>query len=264
MRGTLKLIVKTFLIAAAYIAAPMSFSLSEAAVPDITYKSGTSSPYSSAQLEYTKAGTYTWTVPDGVNEVKATLVGGGGNPRALWMRAGNNGGATHVISGGGGEIVENFLLKVTPGQILTISVGGAEEKSLISINDEVIISANFGVGYTGDVINIDQLGLAGGPGGGTGGYYITLSGVSVQATAGKYGPQGATFNAPSVFHDGVPTYNSVVFHGGGGSWGRGGSDGISPTIGGGGSPKTENGSVNLGYDSIPSGYLGADGAIFIN
>lgn len=264
MRGTLKHIVKALLIAAACMAAPMSTAMSEETVPDITYKSSTSSPYSSAQLEYTTAGTYTWTVPDGVNEVKATLVGGGGNPRALWMRAGNNGGATHVISGGGGEIVENFLLKVTPGQILTISVGGAEEKSLISINDEVIISANFGVGYTGDVINIDQLGLAGGPGGGTGGNYITLSGISVQATDGKYGPQGATFNAPSVFHDGVPTYNSVVFHGGGGSWGRGGSDGISPTIGGGGSPKTENGSVNLGYDSIPSGYLGADGAIFIN
>ena len=55
-------------------------SVCEAAAPaDITYKSSTSAPYSSAQLEYTKAGTYTWTVPAGVDQIKVTTVGGGGS-----------------------------------------------------------------------------------------------------------------------------------------------------------------------------------------
>lgn len=49
-----------------------------ATAPNITYKSGSSSPYSSANLEYTTNGTYTWTIPERVSQIKVTTVGAGG------------------------------------------------------------------------------------------------------------------------------------------------------------------------------------------
>lgn len=270
MRGTLKHIIKTLLLVAACIAAPMSPSLSEAAVPDITYKSSTSAPYSSAQLEYTKAGTYTWTVPTGVNQVKATLVGGGGRNYASYTLG-------FVVSvpaesgGGGGEIVENAVIPVTPGQTLNIVVGKEQENTSISIGGATKAIAHCGRGSNGEypINNPDSVSSAGGPGGGRGGYrYISSNGQNASANAenGKYGPGGGTFSSKFKIGSGSVSTGAVQFHGGGGSWGRGATNGVPPTVGGGGSLYVQGGLVclPLSESDICTEYHGADGAVFLN
>lgn len=293
MRGTLKHIIKTLLLVAACIAAPMSPSLSEAAVPDITYKSNTSSPYSSAQLEYTKAGTYTWTVPAGINQIKVTTVGAGGGAGVIMFpttnfpqyRSVSDGGG-----GGGGAIVENQVISVTSGTQLQIVVGAKGDSTIINTSSQVAAGSAYGKDGGNSYIKIGSqiyavahggtgsnniiynggsgtsaVGEAGGAGGGKGGYNDSPAGI-YDGQDGKYGKGGKTqlymsFNSLPVF-----TYNDIQFMwfaatGGGGSWGNGGYLAyddypiITPTTP---VPATIGGGAGSFY--APA----ADGAVFIN
>ena len=247
MRGTLKLIVKTFLIVAACFATPISSSLSEAAVPDITYKSSTASPYSSAQLEYTKAGTYTWTVPDGVNQIKITTVGAGGGAGGFQFL--NNAGiyGTRIYDGGGGgAVVENVTINVVSGTNIKIIVGKGGQtvfpvhnnysaatfrgetggNSYIQINSQNYAIANGGTGSFNIVNNNNNTtskgpGKAGGAGGGDGGTLNTTTGHT-NGHNGKYGRGGKSgYWFYSSTFDGKK-YGDLPSGGGGGSWGNGG------------------------------------------
>lgn len=260
MRGTLKHIIKKLLIVAACIASPMSPSLSEAAVPDITYKSSTSSPYSSAQLEYTRAGTYTWTVPAGVDQIKVTTVGGGGRGDDSIIY----GFGSFSYSGGGGAIVENVLISVSDSPQITIIVGGSDEASYIQIKEEKYAiapagdAARYGTGPEVDfILWKDRQPLGGQPGGGNGCCGGTAQGAL--QTNGKYGKAGTNFG--KVYGT---SYGGTAV-GAGGSWGNGGSPNVSPTVGGGGSYLYgNNGNTSMPQPQLIGYQPGADGAVFIN
>ena len=68
---------------------------------------------------YEEAGTYTFTVPDGVTEVSAVTIGGGGGSGSSLGNGNSSGGG----GGGGGLAWGTFT--VTPGEDLTVVVGAA-------------------------------------------------------------------------------------------------------------------------------------------
>lgn len=268
--------------------------MAEAAVPaNITYKSSTSAPYSSAQLEYTKAGTYTWTVPDGVNQIKITTVGAGGGAGGFQFL--NNSGiyGTRIYDGGGGgAIVENVTINVVSGTNIKIIVGKGGQtvfpvhnnysaatfrgetggNSYIQINSQNYAIANGGTGSFNIVNNNNNTtsngpGKAGGAGGGDGGTINTVTGHT-NGHNGKYGHGGKSgYWFYSSTFDGKK-YGDLPSGGGGGSWGNGGyvdyttvedpfwgtvTSLIMPPI-----PATVGGGAGSFY--APA----ADGAVFIN
>lgn len=230
-----------------------------AAPANITYKSSTSAPYSSAQLEYTKAGTYTWTVPAGVDQLKVTTVGGGGS--SVLSRSGVFFTYSIMMTGAGGAIVENTVIPVTPSQQITIHVASSDEESYLMINGEKYGSAKAGDSVD-DSVDFARQALGGTPNGGNG-YYVGNGGILFEPTNGKYGKAGAI---KGTYYTGIGyTYGSL--RGGGGSWGNGGRVDESPTVGGGGSfvskPSTDP-TYDSRYRVIINGQPGADGAVFIN
>lgn len=281
-------VISAIFIASASVAA-------EAEVPDITYVSSTSSPYSSAKLEYTKAGTYTWTVPAGVNQIKVTTIGAGGGAGGFQFV--NNGiYATRIqAGGGGGAIIENEVINVVPSTNITIVVGekgetvfpimygyyaatfqgGTGGSSYIQINAQNYAFAKGGTGSFNTVDNNANTtsrgpGKAGGTGGGDGGNLITTTDYT-DGQNGKYGQGGKTgiwyfLGTENFIFDGK-NYADVSSGGGGGSWGNGGYMGYtsyedpfwgtltSPTTP---VPATIGGGAGSFY--APA----ADGAVFIN
>lgn len=73
-------------------------------------------PVQADSQEWTTAGTYSWTIPDDVSSITATIVGGGG---------GGKGGLTFKAAYGGsaGQIRTGVSISVTPGSSLQIIVG---------------------------------------------------------------------------------------------------------------------------------------------
>ena len=69
------------------------------------------------QALYTTSGTYTFTVPAGINEISAVCIGGGG---------GGGGSSNNENGGGGGGGALSYgTIDVTPLEDLTVVVGGA-------------------------------------------------------------------------------------------------------------------------------------------
>ena len=219
---------------------------SAATAPNITYKSGSSSPYSSANLEYTTNGSYSWTVPDRVTQIKVTTVGAGGgssnstsksmvNPNAV------SGGGTTTLNyggGGGGAVTENVTISVTPGKVVTINVGSP---SKVTDNGKAYAISNAGGKGT-----TTSGGAAGGTGGGKGG-----APTSTTAGNGKYGKGGAAYS----YINGRG--NKTNYGGGGGSWGDGGycTAGIRPGL---------SGTVSPGLGGGGANGSGGSGGVFIS
>src|SRR5262249_12525544 len=65
---------------------------------------------------FSTPGTYTWTVPAGVSSVQIVATGGGGGGGGLY-------GTNTGLRGGAGAVVTSTLT-VSPGQILSLVVGG--------------------------------------------------------------------------------------------------------------------------------------------
>jgi hypothetical protein len=65
---------------------------------------------------FTSSGTYT--VPTGVTAVKVTVVGGGGNGGGVTGQRSGAGG------GGGGGIAIEYVTGLTPGDTVSVTVGG--------------------------------------------------------------------------------------------------------------------------------------------
>ena len=144
---------------------------------------------------YNSVGTNTFTVPAGVTSIQLTVIGGGGGGGGADAQPGSAGRAGARVSG---------TLAVTPGQILTVSVGSGGGGG-----SSVAGSAPGGPGGT------NSLGYSGGSGSAAGG-------------SGSSGGGGGGGAASAVLVNGSPT---VVAAGGGGGGGGGldsGGQGVSP------------------------------------
>jgi hypothetical protein len=72
-----------------------------------------------SQVLFTTTGTQSWTVPVGITEISAVVVGGGGGG------AGGESGRNEGVTGGAGGGLAYGTFAVTPGEILTVVVGTA-------------------------------------------------------------------------------------------------------------------------------------------
>ena len=160
----------------------------------------------SSATAFTASGTFT--IPSGITKLKMTIVGGGGNggtassSGTTWGQGANGGG-------GGGAAIK-YLSGLTPGNTLTVTVGGANGTSSVASGTQAIttVSAtgNGGIGSNGD-INI----RGGGGGSGT----ALPSNAPFQTRGGNGG-------------------NSIFGGGGGGGGTTGGAGGVYGGGGGGG------------------------------
>lgn len=123
-----------------------------------------------------------WTIPAGVTKCKVTVVGGGGNGGTT---TGNDGGARAGGGGGGGSAIK-YLSNLTPGNTLSVTVGGAGGTSSVGSGTQTIstVSATGGASAGGN----ESAGGAGGIGSGGdidlkgqggGNYYSSCGGASI-------------------------------------------------------------------------------------
>ena len=187
--------------------------------------------------EYTTPGTYTYTVPTGVNSVSVVCVGAGGG----------GGNQNSGQGGGGGALAYRNSISVTPGQTATVVVGSGGGVS--GTNGTAGGSSSFTYGGTattagggGGGQGIVESGGSGGAGGtrsgtstgggngGAGGQDPANYGGPGGGGAGGYsgnGGQGATFSGSGA------TSGNAGSGGGGGGGGKGGQSEIGGGGGGG-------------------------------
>lgn len=217
-------------------------------------------PASASAQTFTNAGTWSYTVPSGVSAVEVQVSGAGGGGGGSDSAAGGNGGAGSKITA---------VITVTPGQILSGTIGGGGRTGFTAGE----IAAGFGSPCTGGGLggtgiggggsganaNCTAIGYSGGGGGGGGGTTFAINGiVFIQAGGGGGGGGGA--NGPAGFAGGTNTNlttttvcgaasvgtSATIFNGDGGGGGSGGggytsgtagisnNDGVNATGGGGG------------------------------
>lgn len=212
------------------------------------------------EVTFTTPGTYTWNVPFGVYEVCAVAVGGGAS----------GGGGGNTYSGGGGALAWRNAIPVTPGQVVTITVGGANQPSSVlnmiagggSSSSGGVPSGTYDGGGRGGNGSTNNCGDACNGGGGAGGYTGAggNGGGPCWFTPGTDGAGGGGGGGASS-HGGVGGYGGGVGLYGIGANGTGGKTTASEP-GQGGSGGTSGGFGAGG----PSGYgatQGASGAVRI-
>ena len=168
----------------------------------------TSSYTGVASTQFTSSGTFT--IPAGITKCKVTVVGGGGNGGSR-----QNGGTSPNTwnfggpGGSGGGAAIKWLSGLTPGNTLTVTVGGAGGASSVASGTQTITTVSAtgggsgystgGLGSNGDVnirggtgsVGILQVSNVGGPGwfGGSGG--SSIFGGGGQGATGGNGNGGA-------------------------------------------------------------------------
>ncbi|HEN3664257.1 TPA: hypothetical protein U5E42_004091 [Yersinia enterocolitica] len=182
-------------------------------------------------VSYLTAGTFTFTVPDGVTRIRARVVGGGGAGGSAAAKSGGGGGA--------GGYSEDWIT-VTPGQVLSITVG-ANGAGGTTGNAGTAGSVSSVSGYLS--ASGGAFGDAGGAGTGAGGFGGAGTGGSIN-TVGSDGTDGATTATPGSGVGG----GSIL----GGSTRSGGTGRNSLSIGGGGAASYTLASQNGG-----NGHAGA-------
>ena len=184
-----------------------NFSFNAINGPLASAPAGSSLINSGYGLLYTSSGSHTFSVPTGVNYVRAVAVGGGGY--GGYTYSGSAGG------GGGGGLGYRNNISVTPGGTVTITVGGQSATSSFGSSCSgsgggSSGSSNTGGSYTGE---------GGGSGGDTenpGGYNQSGGGG-----AGGYSGTGGRGNQAS----GDAGTGGAGGGGAGGHWARGGGGG---------------------------------------
>jgi uncharacterized repeat protein (TIGR01451 family) len=167
-------------------------------------------PASATTVTYGSPGTHSFVVPAGVTSISATVEGASG---------GTGGGAGTGGAGGGGAVVPDTTLAVTPGETLTIYVGGAGTNGGAG-----------GIGGSGSA-GPGGSGLASGGSGGAGGLY----GVNERGGGG-----GGGGGASAIVRGTTPL---VVGGGGGGGGGHGRQSGTDNLAAGAGGGANSNGSA---------------------
>jgi hypothetical protein len=215
----------------------------------IAGQSGVSVSCQSNSMSYSTAGSYTFTVPEGVTSLQIVATGAGGGGGGLW---GTNAGSV----GGAGAVVRSTIA-VTSGQVLSLIVGGGGGAGTDGPGDSNQYTCGTGGGGGGStnvaVGEAYQI-IAGGGGGGGSCNQGTAGGSgggangSGGAGAGQFrslgGGGGANGVGGSGGNDGMGDYGINGSSGAGGPGGAGGSN--SPYAGG------------IGGSGVGSGAGGAD------
>jgi hypothetical protein len=150
---------------------------------------------SNNSMFWTSVGTHDWTVPSGITQIRARVLGGGG---------GGNGGETSGVvnkgTGGGGGGFAMGVFDVTPGDVITVTVGAFGEGGRLDTGNlpssggtssvGALISATGGGAGTLDTT--PSTAIAGGRGGaGTGGDFQADGGTAFSSSpAGEAGGGG--------------------------------------------------------------------------
>lgn len=182
------------------------------------------------QIEYTTAGTYSWTCPVGVTSVSAVCVGPGSAQFSYY-------------SGSGGALVYRNNIPVTPGNVYTIVVG-----DYASAKDSTAFGMSAGRGTFPANGGAPSGTYTAGFYGGAGGSYCGAGGAAGYAGNGAAGGYAITGNAPS---------------GSGGSGGGGGYGGGGISGNGGGVRLKGQGASGTGGANSSTG-TGGDGGIGSN
>ena len=196
-----------------------------------------------SQQTFTTVGTTTFTVPNFVTTLTVNAAGGGGGGGYLTDSGCNS---DYGTAGGGssGQIISGYSLAVTPGQVLTITVGAGGSQQSAGGNTVVgsltLKGGNGGPG--GECCNGVFYPGASVPTGGPTGYfgYAGGSGVGTNKGGNGYGNTGGGTAGPYISH-----------HGWGG---QSGGNGTAYGAGGGGGASSDNNSG--GFAGGGNGYQG--------
>ena len=194
------------------------------------------SGFVSQQEYYTTAGTYTFTVPAGVTQVSAVVVGGGGGG------AGSDGDRNEGNTGGGGGGLAYGTFTVTSGESLTVTVGGG---GLTSSGGDGTAGGNSTIARGATVL------LSGG--GGLGGQERSTAaraGGSSGGTERDGGGSGGSSGSATDNNSGSGGGGAGGYSGNGGNGGSNGGTGAAGSGGGGG-----------GGDSVTTGQAGRGGGV---
>ena len=212
----------------------------------------------SPTTNYTTSGNYTYTIPAGIYfvSVRAAGAGGGGGGSDL-AGAGGNGGTGSAIT---------IVMRVTPGQIMSLIVGGGGRTGFTGGFVTPCVgggtASTFGSGGKGADANCASGGYSGGGGAGGGGSSAALAGtVVVQAGGGGGGSGGGWNNLGANGVAGAATLSQTSACGTLGTGTPGvvvNLDGGAAGGGGGGFPGGTSG-AGSGDDSSASGTVGATG-----
>lgn len=227
---------------------------------------------------FTAAGSYTWTVPNGVHSILVECWGGGGAGGG----ASRSGGTGASGSGGGGGAYANSNVTVTAGSTYTIFVGGGGVHTPSAITGTAASGTNswFGVpaasttnclavgGYGGQDLlgNQTASGTLPGGGGGANTYCIGVTNYSggngaSTGSSSRGGGGGSSAGYGSNGNNagsGNPNIAGAAVPGGG----AGGAGGVSSSGGSaGGAPGGGGGGANAGTGTFRSGGDGAVGKV---
>jgi len=233
-------------------------------------------PLEGQQL-FTTPGTTSWTVPVGVTEVSAVVVGGGGGGAGGGSFGNGNGGG-----GGGAGGLAYGTFTVTPGESLTIIVGSAGAggagdwssptnganggNSQVKRSTTVLLQGSGGLGGLFNMAaQTDGVGRGGGgstgterDGGGSGG---GGEGVWNQSGGGGGGAGGYSGNGGASRHAGYTDNSGFDGSGGGGGGGGTGQSPGRPGASGGGVGLLGEGSSGSGGTAGASSYAGGHGGL---
>lgn len=206
---------------------------------------------------YSKAGTYTYTVPDGVYKVNLEAEGGGGS-------GGNSATGTYVKlsgtplsgaicgsggGGGGAGTKSAAVINVSPGDQLTVVVGagGSQNPNSYSLNSA---PNTYSAGLSCDIMFPD--GNDGGPS------YVQVAGANQVYGAGGKAGKGAVTKLKSVVYTGNYGSQSYSWTGYDSTGGAGGTLNGSAGVGG----NTYGGKGgNGGASSVAAGGVGGVGGV---
>lgn len=168
----------------------------QVALQSLGISSGVSQVFDSARAGF-GPGTYNYTVPSDTSVIAIDACSGGGGGGGGGTSSGNGGGG----GGGAASGVKDYLLSVTPGSILTITIGDGGLGGVASTGASASAGNNGGdTTITGGLDVFPTLygalgALAGGVGGGGGN---CVAKTNSQGGAGGQVPAGSTGLAPSM------------------------------------------------------------------
>jgi hypothetical protein len=200
-------------------------------------------PGFSNRTVYNTAGTYTFTVPNGVTRVKATVVAGGGAANGC-----NDSTQFAGACGGGGGWAIKWITGLTPGTQISVVVGAGGAGVAAVTAGGSGASSSFGAycsatGGSGGGLNTNYY-AGGGPGVGSGGD------IQGYGSFGSDGSSAAVTNWPGL--------SGGSLFGGGGRSGAGGAGAGGAPGAGGGAPYNTTGSTGS-YTGEP----GAAGIVIV-
>lgn len=97
-------------------------------------------PESTGTQSYTSAGSYSFTVPNGIYSLTATIVGGGGGGGGFFGSGDNHAGG----AGGSGGYYTGSTIAVTPGETLSLTVGAGGGSASFEFNGGFICTGTQG------------------------------------------------------------------------------------------------------------------------